>query len=235
MLSDPRSIAFALELVQPQLRFPAEGLPKVYARLAERSALAFANINLEPNGAVLSTAHGQNEFGEASASLMRFAPDRIQFREDWPRHDLDTFCSSTRSRLDLAMEELSIPGFSMVQVTVRCLVTARAVSDSRALMADVLGCTLAGGFGDFGREPNLLGIRLAFPGTAGDPAVHNVRIESFGRDPRSIFLEETRVASTPVRAGDTEPCERAFRDAYDFLTDRVAAWLSRVGGGSEED
>jgi hypothetical protein len=234
MLSDPRSIAFAAELVQPQLRFPPEGLQKYYARLANRKDLSFANINLEPAGALLSTAHGQNEFGEASASVMRFAPDRIQFREDWPRVGLDDFCTRSRERLDLAMKELQIPGFSVIQCTVRCLVNARAVNDSRALLADIMGCTLAKGFHDFGREPNLLGLRLAFPGTAEDPAVHNIRIESFGRDPRSIFLEETRVTSSPVAAGDSEPLERAFRESYDFLTDRAAAWLARVGGSGDD-
>ncbi|MEZ6197534.1 MAG: hypothetical protein R3F20_17705 [Planctomycetota bacterium] len=233
MLSDPRSITFAADLIQPQLPLRKEGIQRLYGRLAEETALAYANINMGAGGAQLSTVHGAAEYGEPAQSALAFGPDRVQFREEWPRLSVDDFCDRTRRRLAILMEELAIPVFSVAQCTVRCLVNARGFADSRALVSEVMGCTLDAGFRDFERAPNLLGLRLTFPGTPQDPAAHSVRVESFGRDPRALFIEEVRVANLALKAEDLEPFEDAFRAAYDFLTDRVAAWVARVGGGDE--
>ncbi|MEE9394091.1 MAG: hypothetical protein V3W41_16450 [Planctomycetota bacterium] len=132
------------------------------------------------------------------------------------------------------MDELKIPQFSVLQSTMRCLVSVRGQGDSRAFLAGLLG---APKFEEsaFGREPNLLGFRLAFPANPPlDPAVHNIRVESFGRDPRSLFLEATRVATAPIQQVDLDPLTSGLTASYEFLTRTVCDYLTEISEPDQE-
>lgn len=228
MLSDPRSIAFIVDCIHPQIRHDQGALQRLYSKLAEGGTLTYANFNITPMGAQMTTVHGPASIpGGTSHSALTFGVDRIQVKEEWPQISLDDFISRARDAVETTMNELPIPMFGAVQCVIRCLVSAQGTADSRQYFDENFFRMDEGAQERLGRQVNLLGLRLAFPATPDDMSVHNVRIESFNGDVRSIFLEECGVYQTPITVQDTSPVENAIRGAYDFLTHNVTDYLRR--------
>lgn len=227
MLSDPRSIAFIVDCVHPQVRHEPASLQRLYSKLAAaEGGLGYANFNMTPVGAQMTTVHGPASIpGGTSHSALTFGVDRIQVKEEWPQITLDDFIDRARTAVETTMNELPIPMFGAIQCVIRCLVNAQGTSDSRQYFDDNFFRMDETSQEHLGRQANLLGLRLAFPAVEGDASVHNVRIESFNGDVRSIFLEECGVYQTPITVEDSSPIETAIRGAYDFLTQNVADYL----------
>ena len=226
MLSDPRSIAFVVECIHPPTQHQQADLQTVFSEQSKIPALGYANFNTNPTGAQMTTVHGPASVpGSTSHSVLAFAADRFQLKEEWPQVGLDDFVNRALAAAELSLEKLQIPAILAVQCVVRCLVSVQGCPDSRTFLDQVFFGLDDVDCDALGREPNLLGLRLAFPANEGDPSVHNVRIESFNSDPRSLFLEETSVWQRPIRTDNFGQLEESIRESYSFLTNEVVDFL----------
>ncbi len=227
MLSEPRSISYGLECIHAPLQHDQQKLKKFYAQTLEEPLLEYTNFNAGPMGAQMTAVHGPASFpNTTSHSVLTIAPDRIQLKEEWPSLSLDEFIARSEAAVRLAFGALQVPGFVAVQSMVRCLTSPQGVDDCRQWMNDRFVGLADDDLSHLGRSPALFGLRLSFPGIPEDPALHNVRVESFGGDQRSVFLEDTAVYSGQISSQEWNRIDSAIRTSYDFLTRNVINWLN---------
>ncbi len=228
MLSEPRSIAFILDCMHPPVRHEQKTLQQFFADQSSDADLGYQNFATNALGAQLTTVHGPTDLpGSTAHSLLAFGADRFQVKEEWPRISLDHFVSRARKAAELAMGSFAIPMITGIQCVVRALASVQGYPDSRSFLDEAFLGFETEDRELFGKDPGLLGFRLMFPAQGGDTGVHNVRIESFQADPRSVFLEEMGAWPGPVRSDNLDPLEDAIRQAYEFVTDNVIAYLDR--------
>jgi hypothetical protein len=233
MLSEPRSIAFITECINPQLRLAPKDLQTFYSSTIDDSELSYSNFNLVPGGATLATVYG--EAGAPNCvrqSVLAFRPDRIQVSEEWPIATLDDYLSKVRRVFALADESLRLPPFAAITTTARCLVGVQNMENSQEFlnkaffrMDEQAGVAL-------GRGTNLLGLRMAFPGTTPQEAAMNLRVESFTNDISSLFVEVTAMQPVMFEASDVNSVTLAMQRSYDFLSDNVMNYLTIAGDRS---
>lgn len=227
MLSEPRSISYVLECIHAPVRHDAQDLKRLYAKTVEEPLLGYSNFNTGPMGAQMTAVHGPASFpNTTSHSVLAIGADRIQLKEEWPQISLDDFIGRSQAAINLVFQELKIPAFVAVQSMVRCLVSPQGVDDCRQWLNDRFVGINEDDVSVLGRSPGLFGLRMAFPGTEADPGLHNIRIESFGGDNRSVFLEDSAVYSGQVTKDETVKIENAVKGSYDFITGPVMNWLN---------
>ena len=88
-----------------------------------------------------------------------------------------------------------------------------------------IGDQSGGELDEFGREPQLYGMRLVFPPSSDSPNAFTLRVESFASDPRSLFLENQGSFGPTVAARGLEPIDVNIRSTYEFLVERVLPFL----------
>ena len=227
MLSDPRSISFILECIHQPVQHDAKQLKRFYAKTVENELLGYSSFNAGPAAAQMTTIHGPASFPNTSShSVLTIGQDRIQIKEEWPRIGFEDFVDKSQAAIALAAEHLSINGFMAIQCVVRSLVSVQGVEDCRDLLNDRFINVDDADKSLFGRPPALYGVRMAFPAAENDPCLHNVRVESFGGDIRSIFIEDAGVLTQNIAATDWAAIESPIRSVYDFLNGPVITWLT---------
>jgi hypothetical protein len=225
----PRTIALTTELFHPPIQPDPAPVQRVHNRLFQEGDPPFKSFAVTPFGAVLSNAVTR----PGAVSQVSFLADRFQFREELGSQTVEDFAASVRSVADLVAQEAgNVQVFTAQQVTLRTLVNPRNFTDSREFLK-------LGMFGfqdqtaDFGREPQLFGIRMHFPATQEQPCAYALRIESFSNDPRSVFLENTATYAPILVTRGLEPVERNVLDAYEFLVERALRFLGRFDSRQE--
>jgi hypothetical protein len=225
----PRTIALSTELFHPPIQPDPGPVQRVHNRLFQDGDPPFKSFAVTPFGAVLSNAVTR----PGAVSQASFLADRFQFREELGSQTVEEFATSVRNVADLVAQETgNVQVFTAQQVTLRTLVNPRNFTDSREFLKQ-------GMFGfqdqtaDFGREPQLFGIRMVFPATQEQPCAYSLRIESFSNDPRSVFLENQATYSPILVTRGLEPVERNVLDAYEFLVERALRFLGRFDSRQE--
>ena len=225
----PRTIALATELFHPPIQPDPAPVQRVHNRLFQEGEPAYKSFAVTPAGAVLSNPVTR----PGAVSAASFLADRFQFREELGSATVEEFAARTRAVADLvAQESGSVQVFTAQQVTLRTLVNPRFFNDSREFLK-------AGMFGfddqveDFGREPQLFGIRMVFPASQEQPCAYSLRIESFSNDPRSVFIENQATYAPILVTLGLEAVERNVLDAYEFLVGRALRFLGRFDSRQE--
>jgi hypothetical protein len=225
----PRTIALSTELFHPPIQPDPAPVQRVHNRLFQEGDAPFKSFAVTPFGAVLSNAVTR----PGAVSQASFLADRFQFREELGSQTVEEFAACVRSVSDLVAQEAgNVQVFTAQQVTLRTLVNPRNFTDSREFLKQ-------GMFGfqeetaDFGREPQLFGIRMVFPATQEQPCAYSLRIESFSNDPRSVFLENQATYAPILVTRGLEPVERNVLDAYEFLVERALCFLGRFDSRQE--
>jgi hypothetical protein len=188
MSYNPRTVALVAELLHPPLAPEPAVVQRVHNRMYEEGNPPYSSFSVTPAGAVLSNPVAQ----PGASSYAAFLPDRFQFREELTSLTPDGFARQVREVSEMVLAARGIQVFTGQQVTVRTLVNPRHFKDSRVFLKQAMF-----GFGDetdsFGREPQLFGIRLAFPAEQGQSSAFALRIESCSNDPRSLYIENQAV------------------------------------------
>ena len=216
----PRTVAFLSELVHPPGNPDPRIIQKVHNELFQSGEPVYSSFSVGPTGAVLSNPVTRP--GEVSS--VAFLADRFQFREELGSLTVDQFARRVRHITELVAGLAGIQVFTAHQVTIRTLINPRNFEDSREYLKE-------GMFGfsdetdDFQREPQLYGLRLVFPPTEEEPNAHSLRIESFNKDPRSLFIENQASFAPTLVARGLEPVEQHVLDAYAFLVDRALGFV----------
>jgi hypothetical protein len=224
----PRTIAFQSELYHPLVEADATRLQRLHNRLFETGSPTYTDFAVVANGATLSNP-GTRPGAVSSATL---TSDKIVLREELSAMTVDEFSRRVRAITEAAAGLLGIQVITAHQVTIRTLANPRNFRDSRAFLKEGMF-----GFGaqveDFGREPQLYGLRLVFPPNEKEPNAHALRIESFQGDPRSLFLENQASYAPLLVARGLEPLEQHVHDTYDFLVERALSFVARFDARQE--
>jgi hypothetical protein len=222
MSYDPRTIAFVAEILFPPLQLRAELVQGVHNALFRQPALSYQSFQVAPDGIHLTNL--AQTPGQVSAAS--FLPDRLVLREELRGVTIEDFATRTVNVAQLAFQTLGIGATLARQLCVRSLVTPRNRRDGREVLA---GRMLADGnqaLGGFGRPIQGLGLRLVFPPTPAAQEAHQVRIETWPHDPRSLWLENTTTWQRPIVASELPKLAEELYGTYQFLTGPVASFLA---------
>jgi len=224
-----RTIAFLCELLHPP-QVPAAGpIQRVHNRLfGVGGTPVYGSFNVSTDGAVLSNPLPQ----PGAVSSAAFLTDRFQFREELTGITLDDFVQRLEQVTRMVLDEVPVPMFTAQAITVRTLVNPRAYRDSRLFLKDGM-FHMHTELASFGREPQLLGVRLVFPPTQEEPFAFTLRVESFASDPRSLFLENTGSFGPVVPTHGLAPIGTNVRRTYDFLVERALPFLAQFDQRTE--
>ena len=221
MLYNPRTIALICELYHPPLTPDPGPIQRVHNQMFESGDPAYSSFAVTPVGAVLSNPVSQ----PGASSQVAFLPDRFQFREELTSLTPDDFARQVRLVSEMVLEARGIKVFTGQQVTVRTLVNPRHFKDSRVFLKQGMF-----GFGNetesFGREPQLFGIRLAFPAEDGQTSAFALRIESYSSDPRSLYIENQAVFGPVLVDQGMGPAETNVLEAYAFVLRNALRFVS---------
>ena len=230
MSYNPRTVALVAELLHPPMAPDPALVQRVHNRMYESGQPAYSSFSVTPAGAVLSNPVAQ----PGSASYAAFLPDRFQFREELTSLTPDDFARQVRIVSEMVLEARGIQVFTGQHVTVRTLVNPRNFKDSRVFLKQGVF-----GFGNelesFGREPQLFGIRLAFPSANGEPSAFSLRIESYSSDPRSLYIENQAAFGPVLVDQGLGAVEANVLEAYEFVLRNTLRFVSCFDTPMEEE
>ncbi len=221
MLSEPRTISLLSECVHLPAKHSLDQLREVYTNVC--GTCGYENFIKTPAGVRLERHESQGD----GFSHLNFAGDRIQFTEDHVGSSTDQFSKKVRTVLAEAMPRLRIPVILVQQVTVRVICTPNSFKNAAEFLARSIFRIRGEDFDLLGRPTSVHGFRLVFPATKDQPHGFNVRVESYLRDHRSIYVENVGTFKTPIQIKALDVIERNIELTSEFVVNNVVPFLSR--------
>jgi hypothetical protein len=222
MSYDPRTIAFVAEILFPPMQLRADQVQGVHNSLFRQPALGYQSFQVAADGIHLTNLP-QTPGQVSSAS---FQPDRLVLREELRGATVEDFATRVVNVTKAAFAALSIGASLAQQFCVRSLIAPKHLRDgreflSRKVLAD------ADALAAFARPLQSLGLRLMLPPTETQRAGHQVRIETWPQDPRSLWLEVTGTFAGALSANEIPQVADHLYATYGFLTGPVADYIAR--------
>ena len=222
MTYEPRTIALVSELLHPPATPDPTAIQRIHNRMFEEGRPIYSSFQVTPLGPVLSNPSTQ----PGAVSSVAFLKDRIQFREELTGTGPEEFAERVRILSQAGAEARRLQLFTAQVVTIRTLINPRAFKDARKYLRDGIF-----GFGteleNFGREPQLFGLRFAFPPTKEHPQAFGVRVESYAQDPRSLFVEVQGNFGPSLTSNGLASAGENVLATYAFVTDKACSFLAR--------
>lgn len=221
---DPRTIAFAAEILFPPQPVRADVVQSVHNALWRQPAIGYQNFQIAPDGIHLSNvpqAPGQ-------VSMATFTWDRLVLREELRGVTPEDFAARVVQVVDASFGALGVPTSTVQQFTVRSLVAPRHYRDGREFLSRRLIAPGAEAWQAFDRPLHSLGVRFVLPPAPGGVETYHVRIESWPHDQRSIWLENTGSFAAPLAAGDSKRLAEQLDATYRYLCGPVCDFLATL-------
>jgi hypothetical protein len=226
-----RSIAFVAELIHPPVKHDGKALQKLHNSLFDSSVCSYRDFKLNPGGALLSNAAGGLPGSPVSA--VSILADRVQVREEQTGLAPGEFQVRIEYLARAVLTELNVNMFVAQQFAVRSVINTAGGVDSRAfILSSMFGFQESQLYG-FERKPSLAGLRLAFPPADNSDGMFNIRVESFTKDSRSLFLENVGTFGSPVNVEGLATLGERFDATYEFLTERLTGFVSQFDNEPE--
>ncbi|MFN0060314.1 MAG: hypothetical protein ACKVX7_17790 [Planctomycetota bacterium] len=224
-LVEMRTLSRQYELFHLPAQYTPEQLREIYFQVSR--SCEYDNFLRLPGGARLEVAAGE---GVSNESSVTFTKDRIFFREESVGGSREHLLKRVTEVLTVAVEKVGLPFYIARNITLRAVCQTPRGMSSTAFMAEHLFKINAQHNTVFDRPAQLVGFRMQFP--CRDPlreATHQLRIETYMRDARSLYVEDIASYKVPVPARDLARVETEFRDAEVFLHDQVGKFLGQFG------
>lgn len=224
MTYDPRTIAFAAEILYPPHQLRADLVQSVHNSLWRQPAIGYQNFQVAPDGIHLSNlaqAPGQ-------VSLATFHWDRLVLREELRGTSVEDFATRVVNVTTIAFQTLGIQASLAQQFVVRSLVAPRQFRDGREFLSRRLIAPGADAWQAFGRPLQSLGVRLVFPPNPPATETFHVRIETWPQDQRSIWIENTGSFTGPIATNDSPQLANLLEATYRFMTGPVCNFLATL-------
>lgn len=226
---DPRTIGLASEILFPPIDLDVQRVQAIHNLLYQDSESRYQNFQVGQDGVQLSNPASQ----PGQSSSLTFQPDRITVQEELGPWLPEDFGRRVIRIAEVCMAELSLPMLVAQQHTIRMLVTPKNFQDSRDFLAGrVCGLTHEE-LHSFERPIGLFGLKLVFPASEAGEEFHALRIESFGEDPRSVFLENVSTYPRPIQSGGLAAIEQSLVTAQKFLIEKALAFLATRDMGGQ--
>jgi len=221
LFSEPRTISLLSECVHLPTKHSIEGLREVYNRVCR--TCGYENFIKTASGVRLERHESQG----SGFSHLSFASDRIQFTEDHVGISIEQFAKKVRSVLEEAMPLLKIPIILVHQVTVRVICTPNSFKHAAEFLARSIFRFRAEDLELLGRPTSVHGFRLVFPATREVSHAFNVRVESYVKDQRSIYVENVGTFKTATPTQTLDSVEQNIEATSEFIANHVVPFLSR--------
>ncbi len=221
MFSEPRTISLLTECLHLPLKHSVDNLREVYNKIC--GTCGYENFIKTATGVRLERHESQGD----GFSHLNFAGDRIQFTEDHVGISIDQFAKKVRTVLEVAMTELRIPVILVQQTTVRVISTPHSFKSAAEFLAKSLFRIRGEDLELLGRPTSVHGFRLVFPASGDNAHAFNVRVESYLRDQRSIYVENVGTFKSPIQLQALEKVESNMELTSDFVTNNIVPFLSK--------
>ena len=219
MISESRTIARIIEFFHLPTQHSVEQLREVYQEIS--GSCGYDNFIRIAGGARLESAATEG----GAVSRISFMKDRLSFQEEHSNVSLEGLRRRIEAVIGTVVEKLSIPVFIVRNVTLRAV--ASPPQTSSQFLAENLfqlrGEDLAG----FGRPGQVIGFRMHFPPPEPRAGTHQVRVESYMRDPRMLYLEDVATFKVPVQSRDFKKIGSELEEVDSFLHDKVHDFLNQ--------
>lgn len=215
-MNELRTISRIYELFHIPQQHSADVLRGIYAEIS--GTCDFDNFIRIPGGARLESASAEG----GAISSVTFLKDRITFRDENTGSGLETFLRRIEASLTVAAERLTIPLYVARNITYRAMLGVQGYPHSSQFLAAHIFNLSEEQFAGFDRPGHLVGFRLQFPpkDPLRDP-LHQVRIETYLRDPRALYLEDWATFKVPVQGRDWARLASEGREVEIFLSERI--------------
>ena len=224
----PRTIALLCDLFHPPIPPDPKPVQKLHNEMFESGQPAYSSFAVTPAGPVLSNPVSQ----PGGASQVAFLQDRLQFREEMGGMTHESFSGRVSSVAERLAKLRGIQVFTGQQVTLRSLINPRTYKDTRAFLKEgMFGFSLQTEV--LGREPQLYGLRLVFAPEGDEQNAFGLRIESFNKDPRSLYLDVQGTFGPVLEARGLEQLGERVLATYGFLVERVLPFVARFDNREE--
>lgn len=224
MTYDPRTIAFAAEILYPPHQLRADLVQTVHNALWRQPAIGYQNFQVAPDGIHLSNlpqAPGQ-------VSLATFTWDRLILREELRGTSVEDFATRVVNVSSVAFQTLGVTTTVAQQFVVRSLIAPRHFRDGREFLSRRLIAPGAEAWQAFDRPLQSLGVRLVFPPTANGRETYQARVETWPQDARSLWLENTGSFAGPVTTNDMPQLANLLEMTYRFVTGPMCNFLATL-------
>ena len=221
MLSEPRTLSVLVELIHIPAKHTIEKLREVYNQVS--TSCGYDNFIRIANGARIESGFSE----EVGVSTVTFLNDRLQMVEDNRALSIDQIGSKLVAVLQAAMPLLGMPLILVQQYTVRVTATPNSYRNASEFLGRNLFRIGEEQVAVFERPTSIFGFRLVFPPTKTQPHHFNVRVESYARDPQSVYLENVGVFKTPIQQAQLEQLQKDLEMTSEFLTSNVWKFLSQ--------
>lgn len=231
MLSEPRTINYLGELIHVPVAATVEGLRSVYAELCEREG--YENFIRTADGCRLEGGAIEGQVidptaGEApSRSTLTFRKDRIQLIEENTDLSLEQYRARVVNVATVAMKVLKIPLILVHHATARAITTPNCYRSAGDFLAENLIRVQPARIEPLGRPTSFMGLRLFFPATADQPGKFNVRVETYLRDPRSLYLENVAMFQAPIKPSNVAELGQQVETAVNFVSNNLWSFLTQ--------
>jgi hypothetical protein len=222
VLLELRTLSRQYELFHLPVQHAPEPLRDIYYAVSR--TCGYDNFIRMPGGARFEVAAAE---GVSNESSVTFAKDRILFREESASGD-EHLLKRMAEVLTVAADKFALPVYIARTITLRAVCATPRGLSSTAFMAEHLFKLTPQHFAVFDRPALLAGFRVHFPPR--DPlreAAHQLRIEPYLRDARSLYVEEIAAYKAPLPARDLARLETEFREAEKFLHDQAGRFLGQ--------
>ncbi len=227
MMTDPRTVSRILEYFHLPIQHAPEVLRDVYLQVSR--SCEFDNFIRIPGGARLESVASE---GSASSSVS-FLKDRISFQEEQPSSSLEILLRRIEATLGVATAKCNIPLFVARNITFRAVVPAPRGQHGSQFLSENFFKLEPEHFSDFERPGALVGFRMQFhPKDPTREPLHQVRIETYLKDPRSLFVEDWATFKVPIQSRDLARLSTEAKEVEAFLGERVTAFLAQFGEGA---
>ena len=224
MSYDPRTIAFAAEILYPPHQLRADLVQNVHNALFKQPQIGYQSFQVAPDGVHLSNlAQAPGQVSTAS-----FTFDRLVIREEMRGTTVEDFATRAVNVASTAFQTLGIATSVAQQFVVRSLVAPRNFRDGRDFLAQRLMPPVSDHLATFGRPMQSLGVRFVFPPHETQHQTFQVRIETWPQDPRSIWIENAAAYATPLAAADLPRVADQLAATYQHVTGPVCSFLANL-------
>jgi hypothetical protein len=224
MTYDPRTIAFAAELLYPPQQLRADLVQTVHNTLWRQPAIGYQNFQVAPDGIHLSNLPQT----PGQVSLATFTWDRLVLREELRGTSVDDFATRVVNVATTAFTTLGITTSIAQQFVVRSLIAPRHFRDGREFLSRRLIAPGADAWQVFDRPLQSLGVRLVFPPSAGNRETFQTRVETWPQDARSLWLENTGSFAGPINTTDAPQFATLLDTTYRFVTGPLCSFLATL-------
>ncbi|MCB9879866.1 MAG: hypothetical protein H6835_19925 [Planctomycetes bacterium] len=224
MSYDPRTIAFAAEVLYPPQQLRADLAQAVHNTLYRQPGRGYQNFQVAQDGIHLTNL--PQAPGQVSSATFHW--DRLVLREELRGITVEDFAARAVHVATVAFQTLGIAASIAQQFVVRSLVAPRNFRDGRDFLGQRLIAPGTAAWQTFDRPLQSMGVRFVFPPHEGHRETHQVRIETWPQDPRSLWLEDASTFTGPMTAAELPRLGEQLQTTYRHLTGPVCSFLATL-------